>query len=298
MTNDKTELPISFWLDQQGLGLHRVIEIGVLHKILFPVYESTSLGGFLPCLTVCRAFYTTAVRFFYQAVTLVGAGSLSRFLNAFRSDPPILRAVTVLTVELDVSEQEPLSDSIFAFLLGLATLLRGNMQYISSLSIRFEDQLHEYPGLHAGCLPQTSAKLIIALLEALPSSCADLEGDTSGFERYADIDEHLCPTIKRLMPQLRHLRVRIQRACSMVLGIDDVNSDANFPGELLPPIYPFLRSVVISLELWSKIPGGTRNCNHETEGDTCFDALMRPFRRLNFITETHLPLGRMERLDI
>jgi hypothetical protein len=63
---------------------------------------------------------------------------------------------------------------------------------------------------------------IIALLNALPASCINLELDTCGQDhRNEDEDTHVCDVMRGLLPRMQHVRIRTGAMCStMAMGSD------------------------------------------------------------------------------
>lgn len=66
-----------------------------------------------------------------------------------------------------------------------------------------------------------------ALLDCLPATCTGLELDTRGADKCTSEGEvvticHICPSIRRLMPQLMHLRLRTKTMCPALFhdGVD------------------------------------------------------------------------------
>jgi hypothetical protein len=62
---------------------------------------------------------------------------------------------------------------------------------------------------------------IILLLEALPTSCTNLELDTRGQDhREEDEQAHVCDVIRGLLPHMHHVRIRIGAMCGAMFSKD------------------------------------------------------------------------------
>ena len=60
---------------------------------------------------------------------------------------------------------------------------------------------------------QIPASLLGEFLRAVPSSCTSLEFDTCAIDSVDEWNEHLCPTIRGILPRLHHLRLRLNHIC-------------------------------------------------------------------------------------
>ena len=100
--------------------------------------------------------------------------------------------------------------------------------------------------------------MICTMLDALPKTCRNLELDTRG-QDYATEDEqaHVCNALRRVLPRLRHARVRTgamccdmldKRCCSGDVDGDDAGK-ARKSGNFEPINLPQLKSLLINCSL-------------------------------------------------
>ncbi|MCJ1326166.1 hypothetical protein MMC10_002830 [Thelotrema lepadinum] len=88
----------------------------------------------------------------------------------------------------------------------------ANMKQLKSLSIQCAPT-HQYLG---SWITRSSLSHI---LKSLPETVRNLEVDTRGYENtQARDDPHLCPLIRRVIPQLQHLRLRFANICPDLCG--------------------------------------------------------------------------------
>ncbi|OAL43204.1 hypothetical protein IQ07DRAFT_685784 [Pyrenochaeta sp. DS3sAY3a] len=59
---------------------------------------------------------------------------------------------------------------------------------------------------------------ITGLVNALPPSCINLELDTNGYDYMDDESIHVCETIRRILPRMRNVRLRLGAMCSALFG--------------------------------------------------------------------------------
>jgi hypothetical protein len=57
------------------------------------------------------------------------------------------------------------------------------------------------------------------IIDALPKSCVNLELDTGGWDASPkEGDPHLCVSIRRVLPRMQHVRLRLRFMCSAIFG--------------------------------------------------------------------------------
>jgi hypothetical protein len=124
-----------------------------------------------------------------------------------------------------------------------------------------------------GCYePTFDSAVIDGLIAFLPSSCVNLELDTGGTESDGDGEEtHICTTIQTLLPQLRHLRLRLRSLCAAAFC---QHSTCDVPQTLTPVAAPHLASMTISFVIFPR--------KSEAIPVTCFRSFARPFYRKQF----------------
>ncbi|EEQ89238.1 uncharacterized protein BDCG_04358 [Blastomyces dermatitidis ER-3] len=257
---------------------HQVLleDDATLKRILLRLRENTSINIFLPCLLVCKKWYSLAIPVLQAAVVLRNH-NLCRFVKSARL-PLSSKAFTIqsLSLLLDVAAVDPSSTAARAWPLGhllrdLATIMAGVMRALRIFSLRIDHQPACAVDSGLGddidritAEPSFPASAVIALLESLPDTCSDVEIDTSGCEVYTD-GEHLCPHIAKLLPNLTHLRLRIRQLCPSLISIPAQSSCSRCRGELQAPLCPKLRSLVINTELSSAILGWVTRCSPSSE---------------------------------
>ncbi|TPX23958.1 hypothetical protein DIZ76_013301 [Coccidioides immitis] len=134
----------------------------------------------------------------------------------------------------------------------LAEIIARDVKDLASFSLHIDTRevtaefySYEYADIDAAF----SYHALVRLLDAIPPTCTNLELDTGGIEMYQD-GGHLCGHIARVMPHLRHVRLRLGRLCSNFIDIFDAGNLT-----LGLPACPNLRCLVINSEYlsWSNI---------------------------------------------
>ena len=70
-------------------------------------------------------------------------------------------------------------------------------------------------------------RYLLTVLEAFPNSVSSLELDLGLLDAVRDDGpKHVCPALSRLLPQLRHLRLRLGTLCAVLFDSDEVVSTA------------------------------------------------------------------------
>jgi len=215
----------------------------LLSGILQLVRYSASKRKFTSCLLVCRRWSEIGLPFVWSSICLDN-DSLEVFVESARKDSRGCELVRSLTLQLSTiwptteefrewRFEKPPSDTAGANpktyrqwnnLNTLADIVRANMTGLVSFSLC----IYKFPpgggtGDHwsvpLGAWMKTGT--IASLLDALPSSCMDLELDTRGREddRVCEFypvygSTHLCSIVRSLLPRLRHLRLRLGTLCS------------------------------------------------------------------------------------
>ncbi|PGH07353.1 hypothetical protein GX51_01897 [Blastomyces parvus] len=247
-----------------------------LKRILLCLRESTSASIFLPCLLVCKKWYSLAIPVLQAAVVLRNH-SLCRFVKGARL-PLSSKACAIqsLSLLLDIPAVDPGSTTAAAFRLDrllkdLVKIMAGGMRALQIFSLRIDHEPACAVGSGEGddidritAEPSFPASAVIALLDSLPETCSDVEIDTSGFEVYAE-GEHLCPQIAKLLPYLTHLRLRIRQLCPSLINLPAQSSCSRCRKGLQAPLCPKLRPLVINMELSSVIHGGITRCSPLSE---------------------------------
>ena len=92
---------------------------------------------------------------------------------------------------------------------------------------------------------------IIALLDALPATCTNLELDTHAQDhREEDEKAHVCDAVRNLLPRMQHVRIRVGAMCSAMFSADQEShaprEDGATDDDLNTVTTPHLRSLVLN----------------------------------------------------
>ncbi|PGH32286.1 hypothetical protein GX50_04953 [[Emmonsia] crescens] len=279
-----------------------------LKRTLLRLRENTSVNDFLPCLLVCKKWYSLALDVLQAAVVLRNH-SLRQLLKGARlplnSRP---HAILSLTLLLDVTIVDSGTTTTAAAAAGpwglggllkdLSKIIAGDMRALQIFSIRIDHQQQlrmvdlvgddDIDGITAE--PGFPAAALIALVASLPETCSNVEIDTLGFEVYTD-DEHLCPQIAKLLPNLTHLRLRIRQLCCSLIDLPVRSFCHKCPGGPQAPLCPKLRSLVINMELSSVIQGGISRCSPSSQTRSAGEKSNHTGEDLQTELSHHLLLG-------
>lgn len=63
------------------------------------------------------------------------------------------------------------------------------------------------------------------IIDALPAGCTNLELDTQGQDQQdGEGSAHLCESLRRLMPRMHHVRIRVASVCPALLGMGELSN--------------------------------------------------------------------------
>lgn len=66
---------------------------------------------------------------------------------------------------------------------------------------------------------------VVDIIDALPESCTNLELDTQGQDQqHGEGSAHLCKSLRRLMPRMHHVRIRVASVCPALLGMGELSN--------------------------------------------------------------------------
>ncbi|KAF1842545.1 uncharacterized protein K460DRAFT_409948 [Cucurbitaria berberidis CBS 394.84] len=92
---------------------------------------------------------------------------------------------------------------------------------------------------------------IAGLIDALPTSCTNLELDTNGNDKHHDNDHtHICDSIRRILPRMQNVRVRLGAMCSAIFErrqSPNVDTRSSGLSDMLPTFEPILSPNLQSL---------------------------------------------------
>lgn len=242
-----------------------------------------STWGLVQCAGCCKMWYRQAQYVLYRDVVLSGL-ALPRFISSPLS-AEATASVRTLTIRLNPVEYTP--QAITPLLIELASGHLRNMTNLKSLSIyKLARSLRNGFNIPADGLA--------AMLDSLPESCTALEIESRHLiDRSASFDDyiqahlgdtnntHLCHHIRKILPQLRYLRLRVNTLCPDLFGTGfqyDPKESSDVLTNVTPLNLPHLKECVINLSRkWGHCigPNGPENsalCPHQlTKG-----AIKRP----------------------
>lgn len=230
-------------------GLPSVILRSVLVYVKISGVESSK--DLAACSRVSRAWHHAAAPCLYGIIAL-DIPHLGTFTDCFQPDK-YARYVVSLTLRMDSGNSEPdlyrepsgdqaPHPTLSSRLKKLAKVL-GKMTMLTSFSFYLPPSIPCF-------LPRRE---IIDILDALPTTCVGLELETRGYDRRHQDDEpqettHICDSIRRLLPQMKYVRIRTAAMCSSMFGLPPTTSiphDGNDSAAQLVTM-PRLRGMIIN----------------------------------------------------
>lgn len=264
----------------------------ILLNIFQRLRSDVTSRSFIDSLLVCSRCHEIGTKILWQDIVLTN-DTIDRFVKHASSLPkcPPVRSLTVRLLFTRPTEEELSADiehllfkrSMTNPRMGvsdqladqLADLIKEHFHSLSTFSIVIKRNPFE-PNTRRCLEPEccVSSNLIDKLLRALPPFCTSVEIDTGGLDNCCDPErppEHLCSTIRSLLPQLYHLRLRMHRYCpSLVDPAHDnqvvLNSETSTQDE---PIHsqashfqaPLLQTLILNLRPES----ATRDASHSIQ---------------------------------
>lgn len=232
------------WTGQHS-NMHRMFhEPDITRRILIRLRESTTASAFLPCIRVSRTWYEIGSTIF-EAAIVVNEATIGKFLLPIRRRPLRVRS---FTLRLSTSYPEFYSvsglqrtPSIDARLRELSHTIGRDMKSLHTFSFMIEHSGHPHQHQQNGhSKPYLSSKSLAEVLEALPSTCRNLEIDTGGIEYYYP-NSHLCSILLRFSGNAEHIRLRLGRLCRNFI------SPNTLPTSTSSPVAPRLKTLVINM---------------------------------------------------
>jgi len=230
---------------------------------------NTDLRSFV---LVCKRWYQLSLHIFYGNIALRNA-SLERFTNSFIASAhgQYVRSLT-LRVEADPvinSHIVPFFPNIAAIPFnGASGFAASRGKDITSVQASLHDRIMRFIPLmpRFGNLASfsllversewrsISRTVILALLNALPESCTNLELDTRGQDHREENEQvHLCDAIRNILPRMHNVRIRLGAMCCAMFGTGEILGPS---AKIFAPItLPKLKSLTVNcvLPLGSKI---------------------------------------------
>ena len=214
----------------------------IFQNVLEKWRNSSSLSAFLPCLLVCKRWNKIGNLVAWTALKIT-SHNLEDFIASTILNNERLRRCKYLTINLHAPFPELCDcgadwfedDMVVGqnhchrqndhhddttqreFQKHLRLLSLTIEQYFKSL-VTFSFTIDNEPmdGLWCGCIePNISVVVFAQILKALPRTCVNLELDTGGTD-YSCVhrsDDIVCAGVRRLLPQLHSLRLRVAHIC-------------------------------------------------------------------------------------
>ncbi|OCK85798.1 hypothetical protein K432DRAFT_377307 [Lepidopterella palustris CBS 459.81] len=245
----------------------------ILLQILQYIYNSSTAKEFVNTLVVCRRWKQFGYALLWTNI-FVTSKTIQSFTNSLAdTDEGTCKLIRSLSIQLDpvppkttwdrggalpllwgesyILDEGPewLSDFLkeqtegwrtaVRSLWKLSTVMRSRLSRLTTFSFRME--IHPPAFLNhrsASRLPQLMtipSRLLQQVLLALPPSCTSLEFDTCALEAHGGT-ERLCSTVRGLLPQLHHLRLRLSHVCPNIVSPEYFcSSDSSSSSELVAP---------------------------------------------------------------
>lgn len=189
---------------------------------------------------VCREWYTIAASIAYRRINLL-KHEISPFLEAFQSAshvPIHFLTTTIGGISSSMSKVED-DDRLDDALLKLTGFL-PRLRCMNTFSLKAEPQ----PTLSRRNTIRRD--MLAEVIDYLPPSCVNLEIDT-GFadENSEDTKPHICHSLRKILPRMCHVRVRIQAMCSEMFGVGKIYGNST-RRSFEPLSLPNLRSLVVN----------------------------------------------------
>lgn len=253
----------------------------ILLMIFQHVQSPSQQRSFVSCLLCCHLWYRIGLPLLCNEIKL-GNFNLERFLVYFPSKNLAMTKLLTISVEGSVKDDLNRGYALKPRLCRVFSIL-PKMINLSTLSFIYNDFWVGHP---RPIFMERSA--VVLLIENLPKTCVNLEIDTHGLDELGYGTPHLCDTLRRILPRLQHLRLRLRDLCPGIFatGFDQDSSTAQH-SVITPVKAPFLKTVVInccSRELVAAACGTERRMNshiplmqrlYEFAACGCFPAIER-----------------------
>ena len=198
-------------------------------------------GQLTSCLQVCHEWYVISSSILWCSIHLTNK-NLNEFLDVAQQYPEKCHRIRSLSLCLSIEglssvDAVDLDDSLGRICGGgtnlrtirlwrslerLSEIIEQDVKRLVSFSLVVEQDHCKYHPTSGGWL---NSHIVKKLLISLPVSCIDLEVDTNGQED--DLKNgfdptrqsaHLCVTLRKILPRLRHLRLCLGSYCPGLLG--------------------------------------------------------------------------------
>ncbi|ORY00900.1 hypothetical protein BCR34DRAFT_637760 [Clohesyomyces aquaticus] len=196
-----------------------VLPTDVLVQIIIQLKRGSETNNdLLSCLRVSRRWYDSAMPVIHGNIVLHGR-NLTKCLDQANMSR-LSSCVRSATVRLEAHIWMPYPNSL---LIRLNPLI-GSLENLMSFSIGHANSNHRQV---MGVYQETLVDLVLGL----PASCIDLEIDMYGYHLSKHRPQtHLCDAIRKILPRMRHLRLRLDRMCGSLF----INPSTETPEASLP----------------------------------------------------------------
>ncbi|KAH0370171.1 hypothetical protein KCU65_g2903, partial [Aureobasidium melanogenum] len=215
----------------------------ILHLILCKIREQQGPRALLPSTLVCRNWKEIGYPIFY-AHTVLTNYNLACFIDSAVNNPKHLKAIKSLTLRIQAItlpkfvEDAELRESyrrdgleetraLLDQLRRLAELVLPNASSLNtfSLFVSMPKVARRRPRLDFIGF-RIENEVLGQLLRALPTSCVNLEVDTD-MSNWSPQKKphHVCSDLWSVLPQMRHVKLRMQSLCSRMLYINHEDPD-------------------------------------------------------------------------
>lgn len=115
------------------------------------------------------------------------------------------------------------------------------MARLKSFSLVF----HDFPVVESGWFRSDET---CRLLESLPKSCVAIEVDTNGLDGWVKPTHHICQTIRKILPRMKHVRLKLGSLCKCILLKDRQRAPWKAPcNSAKYTVAPLLETLIVSL---------------------------------------------------
>ena len=223
------------------------LPVEVLYTILEHVKNARQpRPRFFSCILCCHLWHDVALPMMYKEINIYSLSWLEFFLDKISSRN--LAMVKFLRISVTISREDFVYFSGSRLKTGLRKLstVLPNMINLSTFSFTYSDFMPGHPRpIRMG------RSAITELVKSLPTSCVTLEIDAHGLDNYKDHHEdtspHFCDTLRDILRQLQHLRLRLADLCPGIFATG-FNQDGTMAHQstITPVVAPFLRTLVIN----------------------------------------------------
>ncbi|KAF2763626.1 hypothetical protein EJ03DRAFT_65562 [Teratosphaeria nubilosa] len=223
-------------------------------ELLRSIFECCNLRphDLTKCILTCKIWHDIAQDVLYEHVAL-NHQNRTRFVGS-RGPTTTNSKIQTLSLQIEdsarrhpypVSTGTPATEQLWLDLELLSARMKS-MTSLKSFSI-FRPSCQSVPGFWI-----SYGKLEL-LLKSLPPSCTSLELDVNASKAEG---VHLCPSIRGVLPQLEHLRLRLPQLCPDFCGR---GFNPSHPTTIAPTFVPMeaprLKTLVVNTTLFLPAPG-------------------------------------------